>query len=177
MEAWKNKGRVAIDWSHASQFAEELGINSAKWKEKEDILRSKIKNISKIDFNQEHPADLSVLPKADCVISLYVMHNISESPDSFYRSIQTLASFMKPDGVLLLFGGYNASFYMVGENKFFPLPITQDMLMEALDRAGLTILCYETLQSKVRSSSIHYERLFFVKAGKLRKSLENNCNW
>ncbi|KAM9299655.1 nicotinamide N-methyltransferase-like [Gastrophryne carolinensis] len=161
IEAWRNKEEGALDWQFASEFSEGLKLSSDQWREKEDALRCKIKKVSRVDFRRDNPADL---PKADCLLCMYLLIPISKDYPSFCHNIRMLASLLNPGGVLLLAGVYNATFYYLGEEKFFLFSLTEDMLMKALKEAGLTVQCHETLKSKVRCNSTQYEKVVFLKA-------------
>ncbi|KAM9297010.1 indolethylamine N-methyltransferase-like [Gastrophryne carolinensis] len=166
IEAWRKKEEGAADWSFASQYADKPNISREHWKEKEEALRSKISWVSKVSFSKDQPSDLSSLPKADCVLCLYILHPVSEDYDAFCLNIQRLASLLNPGGVLLLLGGEHASYYKLGDDLYFLLDITEDQLIKAVEGAGLTIQTKETLKNEASDDKSKYDTLVFVKAVK-----------
>ncbi|KAM9297009.1 nicotinamide N-methyltransferase-like [Gastrophryne carolinensis] len=166
IEAWRKKEEGATDWSFASQYMKEQNISREQWKEKEEALRSKISRVSQVSFSKDRPSDLSSLPKADCVLCLYMLHPVSEDYDAFCCNVQRLASLLKPGGVLLLLGSEHASFYKLGEDRYFLLDITKEQLTKAVEGAGLTIQAQETLKNEAANDHSKYDTLEFVKAVK-----------
>ncbi|XP_069804139.1 nicotinamide N-methyltransferase-like [Dendropsophus ebraccatus] len=166
LEAWKNKKEEAFDWLHSSQFVSHLAGDCKKWKEKEEMLRRKIKRILKCDLSKENVTDPVVLPEADCLLCLLVINNISEDHDSLRSNVRKLSSSLKQGGRLLMFGAYNASHYTVADQKFHLLSFDEPTLRETLEDAGFVIQAHETLKSQIQNDILHYEYLWFVMANK-----------
>uniref|UniRef100_A0A8C5R804 Phenylethanolamine N-methyltransferase n=1 Tax=Leptobrachium leishanense TaxID=445787 RepID=A0A8C5R804_9ANUR len=169
LEKWTKKEQDAIDLSHASQIVTALEGNSDKWKEKEESLRQRIKNILKCDFERDNPTHPVVLKKADCLLSLYVLHFVSKDLDVFCSNLQKFSSILKLGGRLLLFGGFNATFYTVDGEAFHLLPLDEPFVRKALLETGFVVLNLETIENKVRNELAHYEHIYFIDALKVRE--------
>ncbi|XP_063291718.1 indolethylamine N-methyltransferase-like [Pelobates fuscus] len=169
LKKWLNKEEDALDWSHAAKFAAELEGNSEKWVEKEDDLRRCIKGILPCDFTKENPTDPVVLPKADCVINLYVLGGVSKDLDSYRHNLMTISSMLKLGGHLLLIGGFNASYYKVSGHKYHILNFSEEELRTILKDCGFSIERMEMMESKIRSDIVYYHHVFFACAVKIRE--------
>ncbi|KAM9299101.1 nicotinamide N-methyltransferase-like [Gastrophryne carolinensis] len=164
-EAWrKQEEEEPFDWYFTTEFAPELKITRDMWKQKEEILRCKISKVLRVNLCDEHPSDLSSLPKADCVMTMYLLNPASKNYQSFCLNLKSLASLLNPGGMLLWFGAYHGKSYKVGEDTFFLLDITKDQAMEAMKGAGLTVQKHETLKSKICCDNLKCDQLVFVKA-------------
>ncbi|XP_063291701.1 nicotinamide N-methyltransferase-like [Pelobates fuscus] len=164
---WKNKESESYDWTHAFLIMAELQGTSFKGEEIENALRRKISRILKCDFAKENVTDPVVLPKADCVLSMFVLHAVSEDHDEYGRNLKTIACMLKLGGHLLLFGVFNAKFYSVGESKFHILPSDEKSIKKDLREAGFVIDHLEVVESKIRNESIYCEHVWFIKALKV----------
>uniref|UniRef100_A0A8C5R978 Uncharacterized protein n=1 Tax=Leptobrachium leishanense TaxID=445787 RepID=A0A8C5R978_9ANUR len=161
------KERNAIDWSHASQTVAALEGKSDKWKEKEESLRHRVKKILKCDFERDNPTHPVVLKKADCLLSLYVLHFVSKDLDAFCSNLRKVSSMLKLGGRLLLFGGFNANYYTVDGEAFHLLPLDEPFVRKALLETGFIVLNLEMIESTVRNEVVYYEHIYFIDAVKV----------
>uniref|UniRef100_A0A8C5R9Y3 Uncharacterized protein n=1 Tax=Leptobrachium leishanense TaxID=445787 RepID=A0A8C5R9Y3_9ANUR len=168
LEKWMKNKQDAIDLSHASQIVATLEGNSDKWKEKEESLRQRVKHILKCDFERDNPTDPVVLEKADCLVILYILELVSKDHDALYRNLRKISSMLKLGGRLLLFGGFNSTFYTVNGEAFHLLPFDEPFIRKDLLEAGITVLHIEMIESKVRNEVVNYEHIYFIDAVKVR---------
>uniref|UniRef100_A0A8C5R8B8 Nicotinamide N-methyltransferase n=1 Tax=Leptobrachium leishanense TaxID=445787 RepID=A0A8C5R8B8_9ANUR len=169
LEKWMKKEQDAIDLSHTSQIVAALEGNSDKWEEKEESLRGRIKHVLKCDFDKDNPTHPVVLKKADCLLSMSILNLVSKDHDTYCRNIRKMSSMLNVGGHLLLFGGFNSSFYTVGCESFHALSCDEPFVRKAVQKAGFTIIIFETLESKVRNEVVHYEHVYFIEALKVRE--------
>ncbi|KAM8927180.1 indolethylamine N-methyltransferase-like [Pelodytes ibericus] len=165
VQKWVNNEEGAFDWSHASQKVSELEGNRDDWKEKEEDLRRRIKCILKCDFTKENPTHPDVLQKADCVCILYVLDHISKDLDEYCHNLKIISSMLKLGGRLLMFGGFNASFYMLGEHKYHVLCFSEEEFRKAVRDCGFCIERLEVIDSTIHDFS-DYKQVFFISAVK-----------
>ncbi|KAM8927187.1 indolethylamine N-methyltransferase-like [Pelodytes ibericus] len=165
VQKWVNNEEGAFDWSHASQIVSELEGDRDKWKEKEEDLRRKIKQILKCDFTKENPTHPDVLQKADCVCNLYVLDHISKDLDEYCHYLKITSSMLKLGGRLFLIGVFNASFYTVGEHKYHVLCFNEEACRKAVRDCGFNIERLEVMDSKIHFFS-DYKQVFFMSAVK-----------
>ncbi|XP_063291729.1 indolethylamine N-methyltransferase-like [Pelobates fuscus] len=166
VQKWVNGHEDALDWSYLCKYVMESEGNSDRFKEIENDLRGRIKRITKCDFSKANPTDPVVLPEADCVLSFYVTHVVSEDHEAYRCNMKKIASMLKLGGRLLLFGGYNGAFFTVGEEKYHILGCDEKFIKEALEDAGLAIERCEVRKSKIGNEVIAYDHLCFIRAVK-----------
>ncbi|XP_053308405.1 nicotinamide N-methyltransferase-like [Spea bombifrons] len=169
LENWVKKGDDAFDLSHTSKFLTELQETNDKWEEKEENVRKRIKHILKCDFTKKNPTDPVVLPKADCIVSYFGINVVSKDQKSYSDNLKKLSIMLKPGGRLLLFGGFNAVFFTLADEKFHTLSYDEAFLRKALAEAGFAIDGLEVLESKMRNESFYCEHICFVNALKIKE--------
>uniref|UniRef100_A0A8C5R8S9 Nicotinamide N-methyltransferase n=1 Tax=Leptobrachium leishanense TaxID=445787 RepID=A0A8C5R8S9_9ANUR len=168
LEKWMKKEQDVIDWSYAAQIVAALEGNSDKWEEKEASLRQRVKHILKCDFERDNPTDPVVLQKVDCLVIMYILELVSKDHDALYRNVRKISSMLKLGGRLLLFGGFNSTFYTVNGDLFHLLPFDEPCIRKTLLEAGITVLHIEMIESKVRNEIANYEHIYFIDAVKDR---------
>ncbi|XP_068122778.1 indolethylamine N-methyltransferase-like isoform X2 [Hyperolius riggenbachi] len=114
MKKWLNKEPDAHDWTHTSRIMKEITGSSEGWQEREERLRSQLKHMIRCDFTKEISPDLAVLPKADCLFSIWGLEFMSIDEEAFCKNLRTMASYIKQGGYLLIYGNINSTFFKVG---------------------------------------------------------------
>ncbi|CAH2320309.1 nicotinamide N-methyltransferase-like [Pelobates cultripes] len=165
---WKHKESKNYDWTHVLSIMAELQGTSFKGNEMENALRRNISHILNCDFTKENITDPVVLPKADCVVSLYVFHVVSEDLVEYCRNLKKVSCLLKLGGHLLLLGLFNGKYYTVDGSKYHVLTSDKKSIEEALIDAGFVIEHIEVIESKMRNDTTYCEHMFFIKA--LKKS-------
>ncbi|XP_075462661.1 nicotinamide N-methyltransferase-like [Ascaphus truei] len=168
-EKWLKKDPGAADWSYAAKALCELEGNREDWQVKEDKVRRAVKQVVKWDVAKDNPLDPVVLPQVDCVLSLWCLNHISRDKEAYRSNLRKITSLLKIGGHLLLFGGLNMTYYMIGEHRFFILPYDKKFLREALSDAGYVIENMDVLPSRKGCDLVDYEHLGFVIARKERE--------
>ncbi|XP_063291710.1 nicotinamide N-methyltransferase-like [Pelobates fuscus] len=171
LEKWRNSDSESYDSTHALSIMAELQGTSFKGNEMENALRRNISHILKCDFTKENITDPVVLPKADCVLSLYVFHAVCEDLDEYCRNLKKVSCLLKLGGHLLLIGLVNAKYYTVGGSKYHILTTDKKFIEEALRDAGFVIEHMEVIESKMRNDTTYVEHMCFIKASKERNVL------
>ncbi|XP_063813286.1 nicotinamide N-methyltransferase-like [Pseudophryne corroboree] len=169
LEKWMNKEAEAFDWTHALTFMTGLKGSSDGWDEREDMMRRKLKRIVKCDFSKDNPTDPLVLPKVDCVMSLWVLDIISKDHDTYCTNLKKISSLIKLGGYLLLCGDINASYVTIGEHKYHFLTYDDKFLRKALSDEGYSIEHYEELERKTTSDLVDHDKVVFVIARKVKE--------
>uniref|UniRef100_A0A8C5RAJ3 Nicotinamide N-methyltransferase n=1 Tax=Leptobrachium leishanense TaxID=445787 RepID=A0A8C5RAJ3_9ANUR len=165
-QKWLNKHPGAYHWGHAAKIAAELEGNSDNGEGIEDDLRRHVEQVIKCNLDKENPTDPFILQKADCVISLYLVGDISTNLESYCHNMGTLCKMLKIGGRLIVIGTFGASHYTVGEHKYNMVTINEKDLGKAMCVNGLTIEHLEVMKSKVPNDDIWYEHVFVVGAVK-----------
>ncbi|XP_063291711.1 nicotinamide N-methyltransferase-like [Pelobates fuscus] len=167
LEKWKTKESDCFDWTHALSIMEKLQGTSFKGEDIENTLRRKISHILKCDFTKENVTDPVVLPKADCVLSMFVLHVVSDDHNDYCRNLKKISCMLKLGGHLLLFGVFNGTYYTVGESKFHVLTSDEKSIKDDLREAGFTIEHLEVIESKTHNDTIDIEHVWLIKALKV----------
>ncbi|XP_054853298.1 nicotinamide N-methyltransferase-like [Eublepharis macularius] len=140
MQRWLRKEPGAFDWSSVVKYACELEGDREKWIEKEEKVRRTIKQVLKCDLTQANPLAPLELPPADCVLSLLCLESACEDLPTYCSALKNISSLVKPGGHLLLVTSLEATFYMVGQNRFFCLYLEQETVDDAVRGAGFDIV-------------------------------------
>ncbi|XP_063785315.1 nicotinamide N-methyltransferase-like [Pseudophryne corroboree] len=167
---WLEKGKEATDWSYASKQVCQLQGNSAGWQEQEEKVRRAVKSVVKWDIFGSGCADPLLVPRADCVLSLWIINIISKTREEYQRNLASATSWLKVGGYLLLFTGLNMTFYTLGQHKYFILPLDEAFVRESVTKAGCVIEKVELLRNKVSTDKVDYDHLLFILARKEREA-------
>ncbi|XP_018427130.1 PREDICTED: nicotinamide N-methyltransferase-like [Nanorana parkeri] len=146
LQKWLKKDPDALDWTHIVKRVCELEGNSdnESCKKKEEKLRRMVTKVLKCDALKENPYDPVKMPQADCLISCLCLEAACKDVESFTNVLRNFKSLIKPGGHIVLQSVLNCTYYFVGQNKFFCLPISRKELEAAFKEAG-----YEIMKIKV----------------------------
>ncbi|CAJ0963627.1 unnamed protein product, partial [Ranitomeya imitator] len=168
-ELWKNKDPKAFDWAQTSKFFMELKqLSSDGWKEEEESLRGKIKEILKLDLCSDDL--LNSLPKFDCATSVWGLETISKDHEDFRRNLRKLNKLVKIGGHLLCYADVNSSYFKIGKDKFHLLPCDESFYRKVISEEGFEIKHYENLEKLMDSGIVDHEKVVFIVAQKVREA-------
>ncbi|XP_072283341.1 nicotinamide N-methyltransferase-like [Pyxicephalus adspersus] len=139
LQKWQKKEPDAFDWSSILKHVCELEGNKVTTKEKEEKLRAKMK-VLHCDVSKSNPLAPAEAPKADCVTATVCLEAACKNFQAYSLALQHLSSLLKPNGHLLLAGDLGASYYEVGTEKVFSLPVNEKFLREALSGNGYRLI-------------------------------------
>lgn len=166
LNKWLNTRTGAFDWSHASEIHTDVSGNSDQYQDQDMRLKAAIKQIMKCDLQKENLIEAENLPQADCVISACLLDVTCEDQKEFDHNLRKISNLLKPRGHLLFFGVKNASYMMVGEEKFHILKYDETHVRKALTDEGFTIDHCEVHNRKAKSDLTDYEGVIFIAAHK-----------
>ncbi|XP_073467098.1 indolethylamine N-methyltransferase-like [Aquarana catesbeiana] len=169
LEKWLHKQPDANDWTHVSKVMKEITNSSDSWQAREEMLRAKLAHISKCDFTEEKPTGSLVLPKADCLLSMWALQSISKDQEAYPKNLKKFSSYIKLGGYLLIYGDINVTFFTVGEHKYHLLQHDDDFVKKALTDGGFKILQYDNVERKTAKDLVDVEKSFFVIAQKVKE--------
>ncbi|VFV27105.1 Hypothetical predicted protein [Lynx pardinus] len=167
LEKWLKKVPGAFDWSPVVKYVCELEGDRDKWADKEERLRRTVTQVLKCDVNKEQPLEPAVLPLADCVLSSLCLEAACLTQEAFRAALRHIRTLLRPRGHLVLGGGFDTTFYMVGAKKFPCLPLKEKFVCEALQKSGFTIEKLETAPRAAETMSDEqsdYTAMFVVVA-------------
>ncbi|XP_053546053.1 nicotinamide N-methyltransferase [Bombina bombina] len=139
LEKWLQKELGAFDWSATVKIVCELEGNRETYIEKEDKLRRIIKRVLKCDVTKSNPLEPEVLPLADCLITALCLETACKDLDAYHCAIKNISTLLKPGGHLVIIGVLGDTFYKVGQQTFFCLPLDEHKVRQAVEDAGYTI--------------------------------------
>ncbi|XP_018427988.1 PREDICTED: nicotinamide N-methyltransferase-like [Nanorana parkeri] len=166
LSRWLRDLTGAYDWEHTSAAVAELEGTKDQLQRKEMQLKSSIKQILKCDFEQENITSPVALPLADCIVSAWMLDVISKNEDEYMRNLEKMIKLLRPGGKLLLLGSLDATYYVVGGERFHCLKCDEDFVKNALGKLGL-VIDYCAVQSRGNVSDLtDYRAAIFIVACK-----------
>ncbi|XP_040191409.1 nicotinamide N-methyltransferase-like [Rana temporaria] len=166
LEKLLHKQPDAHDWSHVSKVMKEITDSRDSWQAREEMLRAKLAHVSKCDFTEEKPTGSLVLPKADCLLSMWALQAFSKDHEAY---LKTFSSYIKLGGYLMIYGDINVTFFTTGEHKYHLLTHDEDFVKKALTDGGFKILQYDNVERKTAKDLVDVEKSFFVIAQKVKE--------
>ncbi|XP_067397328.1 phenylethanolamine N-methyltransferase isoform X1 [Emydura macquarii macquarii] len=139
LRRWVQGEPDAFDWSPYIKHVCSIEGKGEQWKEKEQKLRGKLRQILPIDVHQPEPLGSPLGHLADALISTFCLEAVSPDRPSFERALRNVTSLLKPGGHFLLIGALEESFYLAGEAKLSVVPVREADVKEALAKSGYQI--------------------------------------
>ncbi|XP_074072817.1 nicotinamide N-methyltransferase [Macrotis lagotis] len=171
LKRWLKKDLKAFDWSPVVKYVCELEGDGEKWAEKEESLRQKVKHILKCDVTQNQPLGPVSLPQADCLLTALCLDAACKDLPTYQQALKNLSSLLKPGGFLVFIDALKSSYYMIGDQRFFSLSLTQEAVKDAVVKAGYTIQEFEVISQSYSKTRANNEGLFYLVGQKLNNSV------
>ncbi|XP_068935796.1 nicotinamide N-methyltransferase-like [Petaurus breviceps papuanus] len=171
LNSWLKKDLEAFDWSPVVKYVCELEGDREKWAEKEERLRQKVKQVLKCDVTQSHPLGPVSLPPADCLLTALCLDAACEDLPTYQQALKNLSSLLKPGGFLVFIDALKSSYYMIGDQRFPSLSLTQEAVEDAVGKAGFRIQEFEIIPQSYSRSRAENEGLFYLVGQKLNNSV------
>ncbi|XP_031751088.1 nicotinamide N-methyltransferase [Xenopus tropicalis] len=147
----------------------ELEGNSAVWTHKEEELKRRIKHLLKCDVSAENLVDERTVPKADCLLTAWILETISQDETSYCNNFKKMSALLKLGGHLVLIGDIQGSFFIVGGHKYHILPIGEEFLRKTLEDEGYSIVFYSAVGRNAEKQTTNYEKIVCIIARKVRE--------
>ncbi|CAM2108839.1 phenylethanolamine N-methyltransferase [Caretta caretta] len=139
LRRWVQGEPDGFDWSPYIKHVCRIEGKGEQWKEKEQKLRGKLRQILPIDVHQPEPLGSQVGQPADALVSTFCLEAVSPDRPSFERALSNVTTLLKPGGHFLLIGALEESFYLAGEAKLSVVPVSEADVKEALSKSGYHI--------------------------------------
>ncbi|XP_006022610.1 phenylethanolamine N-methyltransferase [Alligator sinensis] len=139
LRQWVQDKMDVFDWSPYIKHVCKIEGRGEQWKEKEQKLREKLRQILPIDVHQPNPVGSPLRQLADAMVSTFCLEAVSPDRLSFERALKNVTSLLKPGGHFLLIGALEESFYLAGEAKLSVVPVSEADVKEALTKSGYKI--------------------------------------
>ncbi|XP_075696807.1 nicotinamide N-methyltransferase-like [Rhinoderma darwinii] len=166
LKRWVDERTGAFYWGHTSTLLQEKEENSEQFEDKEGKVRSAIQHIVKCDPEKENMTDPLVLPPVDCVISTGLLDVMSKDHDDYIRYLRKFSRLLKPGGHLILIGSLDATFLIVGKDKFHIFTYDEDFVRKALVGEGFIIDYFNVKERTAVSDLIDYKAFISIAAHK-----------
>ncbi|XP_066428768.1 nicotinamide N-methyltransferase-like [Eleutherodactylus coqui] len=166
LEKWKQNQPDALDFSHAMQKVCDLIGSRERAQELEEKLREKVKCILHCDFTKENITDPHVLPKVDCVLSVWGLGPVSKDQASYTDNTKKMASQVKVGGKMVMIGALNASQFTIGGRKYHTVMRDEKTVRMALTAAGCSIKSFQVDDSEIPDHHLDNTHYFFALAVK-----------
>ena len=142
VQLWKDIKDGAHDWSPFFQYVVNKLEQTEKedaWKEREELLRSRLKSIIPCDITQDRPLG-DCEDKFDIIWTSLCLDAACNTYDQYKLAVKKLVAMLKPKGFLVMLEVEEETFYRVGQVKWKCLFLTLDEIQEALQEAGLMVV-------------------------------------
>ncbi|XP_078496151.1 nicotinamide N-methyltransferase-like [Lissotriton helveticus] len=143
IKKWWKKEPGAFDWAQLLKLTYEAEDDRKKWVEKEEMLKKTIKCLLKFDVVQSNPLAPGVFPEADCILALQCLEFLCLSKENYCCALKNIASLLKTEGFLVMFGLLGCTFRMTGTRKLPVLCMDEEFLRCAIRDAGYVIKSLE----------------------------------
>uniref|UniRef100_A0A667YFQ5 Nicotinamide N-methyltransferase-like n=1 Tax=Myripristis murdjan TaxID=586833 RepID=A0A667YFQ5_9TELE len=163
LEKWIRAEEGCFNWDAHIQFVCDLEGRRTPAVVKE-TLRQKIKNVLKCDTNLENPFQPVTVEPADCIISSLCLEAACKDQEAYRHSLGAMVGLLRPGGVLVMIGDLNETFYIVGEERFPVLSLSQDFIKKTLCELGLSIQHFilQKDEGTELKSKCNYEAYFYL---------------
>nr|XP_004655834.2 phenylethanolamine N-methyltransferase [Jaculus jaculus] len=170
LRLWLREEPGAFDWSPYSQHVCLIEGKGESWREKERLLRARVKRVLPIDVHQPQPlgaATTAPLP-ADALVSAFCLEAVSPDLTSFQRALSHITTLLRPGGHLLLIGALEESWYLAGEARLAVVPVCEEEVREALVLGGYQVRDLRTyaMPAHLRTGVDDVKGIFFAWAQK-----------
>ncbi|XP_056398327.1 nicotinamide N-methyltransferase-like [Hyla sarda] len=166
LKRWLDTRTGAFDWGHATKLHVEIEGSSEQLEDKEGKVRSAVQHVMKCDLEKENMTDPIVLPPADCIISAWLLDDISKNKDDFIRYLRKISGLLKPQGHLIFIGSLDMTYFTVGKDKLHVLTYDEDFVRKALVGEGFAIDYCKIKKRTAVSDLTDHKALIFIAAHK-----------
>nr|DBA16577.1 TPA: hypothetical protein GDO54_003956 [Pyxicephalus adspersus] len=163
---WLGDRTGAFNWTHTTTAIEELEGKSDQIKDKEQNLKTSIRQIVMCSLEKENLTDPLVLPLADCIISAWLLEFISKDQDEYMRNLEKISNLLKIGGHLIIIGALNTTFVLVGAEQFHVFKYDESFVKSALQKSGFNIDYCAVQRRKNVSDLVDYTHFIFITAQK-----------
>lgn len=147
LRRWLGCDENGHDWSaYFSYVVNELegGKDERYVREREELLRSKVRAVVSCDITKDPPIDESHVGPYDVVICSLVLEGASSTHDEYRSNFARLAKLVKPGGFLFCYGVENPTgYYTVGKKNFPNVYVTNQLAVKVFEDNGFRDITLE----------------------------------
>ncbi|XP_013421987.1 indolethylamine N-methyltransferase [Lingula anatina] len=160
---WWAADDTAHDWSPHFKYHAKLDGDESKWMENQLTFREKMTPVKHCDVTKEDILSPNPVEPFDAVLSSLCLEAACHDVASYQRALVNIARLLRHGGHIVLVGVLDETYYTVGKEKFFCLPLDKAKITNALKSAGFDEMVW--YEDNTRSLDIRsdYTGLFVVK--------------
>nr|DBA16580.1 TPA: hypothetical protein GDO54_003959 [Pyxicephalus adspersus] len=166
LKRWLHDRTGAFDWTDGLSYISEKEGKSSQWEEKSLKLKETIKHILKCYIDRENITDPLEVPQADCLLITNILGAISRDENEYISNLKKFTKLLKPGGQLLIYGALNATYYMVGKEKFHAFSYDENFIRKAVEGEGFVINHCHVRQRKKKNDLTDWKAIIFISACK-----------
>ncbi|XP_077863394.1 nicotinamide N-methyltransferase-like [Saccoglossus kowalevskii] len=137
---WIENREDAYDWSRHFKFVTDMIGNRSVWRQFQEALEGKITDVVPCDVLKSNPLEPFTYDTFDGIIVASCLEMACADIASFRNSVKSVASLLKPGGVVVHWGRLGGNFYNVGDASFHALTTTEEIVRNAYKQAGFSII-------------------------------------
>ena len=181
VKSWIAGESKAHDWTPLIEFVLTLEKNKTASTEKEKLalvlnraeeLKRKVKSVIPCDATKTPIVQLNTndVAKLFDVVTTSLCLEVCALSEVHYKDIVAkLVKFLKPNGYLFMNGVLGQTFYFVDKEKFYTFPLTEKMVREAMNEAGIEIEKFVTIPVNYSDEECDCKAIYYTYG---RKSAE-----
>ncbi|XP_069470310.1 nicotinamide N-methyltransferase-like [Ambystoma mexicanum] len=139
IEKWLKNEPDTFDMSHIAPYLCDGETDRERWIKKQNMLRSKMKQVYQYNISKSNVFDPNVVPPVDCLLLTYCLELLTLDKETYCKALKNVSLSVKPGGYVIMVIAYQATFYMVGNVKFPHLCFDEGFLRKALTDTGYCI--------------------------------------
>ena len=156
LNKWIKNEAGTHDWTNIFKYVVtklEGEERDEAWKEREAMIRSKVKNVCHCDISQADPIGRPAHGEFDIISTHLFLEAVCKTYEQYKFAIKNIASMLKPGGYIVMEGVEEQTYYESEGKPWHSLSLTLPQMKAALQEAGL-----EMVELKRKLS--HYPRKY-----------------
>ncbi|KAG8429382.1 hypothetical protein GDO86_014279 [Hymenochirus boettgeri] len=170
LRKWLTDQPGAFDWTPYIKHVCMLEGKGEAWQEKQKRLRERVKKVLPVNIHQPNPLGKEIRSgSVDALVSSFCLEACSPNMEALEKALGHITNLLKPGGHLLLIGALEESYYLAGEARINVVPVTEEMVRNALSDSGYTIKDFQTyiMPSTMKVGVDDVNGIFFAWAQKM----------
>ncbi|KAK6186098.1 hypothetical protein SNE40_008201 [Patella caerulea] len=135
------------DYSNIFEFLVNLSDKSQPWTKFSDDLKDKVRGIFPCDLLQDDIFKGSYFPLFDVITTSFCMDVAPPDVETYGKIAKEISKYLKIGGHLVVVGEFDATYYVVGEHKFFCLNKSAGEVKSCWKNAGFSIQSWNQMDA------------------------------
>mgnify|MGYP000181446558 CR=1 FL=1 len=156
VQAWLQTKKPSHNWTPfiaaALQHEGIASPSAAQISERENYLKAKLCGFGHVDAFNPHLDDIA-LKQYDVVSANFVVESITVDVKGWRRCLDSLLSYVKPDGLLSLTSIRGATYWKIKDKKFPAFSVSANSITEELRARGFVIEIIHEIDAQITEQS------------------------